>query len=139
MGADRAGRVGCDPRASAGNKRWRTPATPSPPRTPPRQTTAHATSRTRSLIHCSLGHCVFFSYACQLPNPTVDPVDDFIGRRRPGRNAHGGDIGKPLRLDVGLRLYMVNPRAMPLAGVHQLARVVAVGAADDNDQVALTR
>ena len=69
----------------------------------------------------------------------VDAIDDLVRRRRAGRDAHGARVEEPFRTKVRLGLDVVHARTVAAARVHELTRVVAVRAADDDDDVASAR
>src|SRR6185295_11318593 len=73
----------------------------------------------------------------KLANAPIDLFDDVIRRGSSRRNAYRSDVSKPPRAQIRVGLHMVDVRTMPSTGLHQLARVVAVGAADDDDHIAL--
>ena len=77
--------------------------------------------------------------AAELPDALVDAIDDVVRRGRAGRDADRVRVAEPFRTQIRLGLDVVDLRTMVAARVHQLARVVAVRAADDDDDVALAR
>src|SRR5690349_12625242 len=75
----------------------------------------------------------------ELANALIDLLNDLVGGGGARSNAHCPNTDEPGRAQVGIGLHMVNAGTMTLARRDQLARVVAVGAADDDDDVALLR
>src|SRR5436190_4752388 len=89
----------------------------------------------------TVGTCSTFSISplSELPDAPIDAVDRIVGRGRAGGDAHGAGGGEPFLPKIRLTLNVVHARAPVATGVHELARVVAVCAADDDDDVALAR
>ena len=71
------------------------------------------------------------------PQPVLDAIDGFVRGGSPGGQANAVVGRKPIRGEVRGRLDVMDPWAMPGTGGHEFAGVVAVGAADHHDHVAL--
>mgnify|MGYP006955653533 CR=1 FL=1 len=66
-------------------------------------------------------------------------VDDAVRRRSAGGDADGIHSGEPFRPQVRRGLHVMNAQTIVTARLHEFARVVAVRAADDHDDVAVLR
>jgi hypothetical protein len=73
----------------------------------------------------------------KLADAPLDAIDDVVGRRRAGREPDRGRILKPRGLQIRGRLHVMDAGAVRAACSHQLARVVAARAADNDDHIAL--
>ena len=69
----------------------------------------------------------------------LDTIDDVVRRRRAGRDAHALGREEPLRKKIRLRLDVMNVRTVLAARVDELARVVALRAADHDDDITTAR
>src|SRR5437867_8671315 len=90
---------------------------------------------------------IFFMRVCWLSvepmrkaiEPGFDGVDDRIGRGGACGEADRLDAVEPFLAEVSRALNVVDARAKLAAGVHQFARVVAVGPADHYHHIRLPR
>src|SRR5947199_6941420 len=71
------------------------------------------------------------------PDPFLDAIDGLVGCRGPGGDAHCPRRQEPIGIEVAFRLNVMDARTMTAARVHELTRVVAARAANDDDDVAL--
>src|SRR5438093_12833361 len=71
------------------------------------------------------------------PDPFFDAIDDLVGGRCTRGDARCPRLQGPIGIDVAFRLNVMDARTVTAARVHELTRVVAARAANDDDDVAL--